>query len=200
MRSRIQRLALLVALAVSAVSVSGQDREESRQAPTHIRRECPDTPLRFLNPFSTDWRKTKEEQRSVREATTKRAAECRLRLIVGETRQLAEHIENLYYATDSADLTKQNLDQRSEDIQETADRLSELLNFGTAPPQFRTALLPNTSLDLQIRRLVALSGRLIPNLMFFVGSDFYDLNRVNQIRTDLALTKAVSQALTDSTF
>ena len=200
MRSRIQRLALLVALAVSAVSVSGQDREESRQAPTHIRRECPDTPLRFLNPFSTDWRKTKEEQRSVREATTKRAAECRLRLIVGETRQLAEHIENLYYATDSADLTKQNLDQRSEDIQETADRLSELLNFETAPPQFRTALLPNTSLDLQIRRLVALSGRLIPNLMFFVGSDFYDLNRVNQIRTDLALTKAVSQALTDSTF
>ena len=133
-------------------------------------------------------------------ADHERAGEYRLALLVQETEQLAEHIEQLYYAADSNDLSERDLNRRSEDIEGTTGRLTELVNNGSDPPQINVAPLPDEGVDERIWRLVNLSNRLIPNILFLIGQDTVNLDLLNQIRDDLAITGALTRALPESEF
>jgi hypothetical protein len=63
----------------------------------------------------------------------------------------------------------------------------------------KVAPLPDEDPVQRIQRLVTVSRRLIPNILFLVGGHAYDLTLLNQIRDDLAITEALSLALPDST-
>lgn len=128
------------------------------------------------------------------------AAQHRPQLIVEETRKLAAHIEQLYIDAGSEDPSEKNLKRRSEDIGESTRRLTELVNYGSDPPQINVASLPDAGLETRVQLLVHVSRRLIPNLIHFVGDDLINLDLLNQIRDDLAITEALSRTLPDSEF
>ncbi len=127
-------------------------------------------------------------------------SEPRLRLLLEETEAFALQIEELYYASVSEDWSREELDERSHDLEETTHRITELVNSGTEPPRINVAPLPVEDSDVRIRRLIQLSRRLIPNILFLVGADATSLNLLNQVRDDLAVTGALSRALPESEF
>ena len=123
-----------------------------------------------------------------------------MQLLLKETEAFALQIEALYYASVSEDWSHEELDERSNDIEETTHRLTDLVNAGSEPPQINVAPLPAEDYDVRIGRLVNLSRRLIPSILFLVGADAVNLDLLNQIRDDLAITGALSAALPESTF
>ena len=96
------------------------DRQEQRERNAQARRER-DQQMRFQQlTLDAMWEEFK--------ASSARAPEFRLRLLVEETEQLAEHIEELYSAAASEDLCRNALDEQSENIEETSNRLTELVS------------------------------------------------------------------------
>jgi hypothetical protein len=129
------------------------------------------------------------------QANRARAAEYRPRLLVEETEKFAERIERLYSEGSSAELSERDLNNPSEEIEDSVGRLTQLVNYGSDPPQINVAPLPDEGVDVRVQRLVNISRRLIPNLLYLVGNDLFNFNLLNQIRDDLALTEALSRSL-----
>ena len=127
-------------------------------------------------------------------------APYRSELLVRTTEELAESIEELYRGVTLENSAGSELEERSEEIEKASSRITELVNYGTEAPQINVAELPDEGLDVRLQRLVNLSRRLIPNLLFLVGSEAVNLNLLNQIRDDLAITGALTRALPGSAF
>lgn len=96
--------------------------------------------------------------------------------------------------------TAEEIERLSKELDETSDRLREFVNYGTDPPQIIVAPLPDEGVSDRIVRLVVLSRRLIPNIVFLAGGDAVNLNLLNQVRDDLAIAEALSLALPESAF
>jgi hypothetical protein len=94
--------------------------------------------------------------------------------------------------------TAEEIERLSKELDETSNRLREFVNYGTDPPQINVAPLPDEGVSDRITRLVILSRRLIPNIVFLAGGDAVNLNLLNQVRDDLSIAEALSLALPDS--
>ena len=92
------------------------------------------------------------------------------------------------------------IERVSNELRVSTNRMRDFINFGTDPPQINVAPLPEENVDKRIQRVVILSRRLIPNIIAVAGSDAIDLNQLNQVRDDLAITEALILALPQSRF
>ncbi len=127
-------------------------------------------------------------------------SEPRMQRLLEETEAFALRLEELYYASISENGSPDGLGERADDLEAATLRLTDLVNSGTEPPRINVAPLPAEPFDVRVRRLVNLSRRIIPNILFLVGADSVNLDLLNQIRDDLAITGALSNALSESAF
>ncbi len=128
------------------------------------------------------------------------AFQSRLESLLRLTREFALQIEEIYFASLSEDWSQPELDRRSRDIDESTDQLRDIVNFGTDPPQINVAPLPEESLERRVQRLVNVSRRLVPNIIVLAGGESIDVDLLNQIRDDLAITEELNLALQQSEF
>jgi hypothetical protein len=119
----------------------------------------------------------------------------RLRFLLRVTQEFAQKIEELYSMAASEGGSQRNLDRRSKGIEETGRQLRDIVNFEIDASVIKVAPHPDEDHVQRIQRLVTVSRRLIPNILFLVGGDAYDLT----VRDDLAISEALSLALPDST-
>ena len=139
---------------------------------------------------------TLEQSSAYRDGAFQLRVESLLRL----TREFALQIEEIYFASLSEDWSQPELDRRSKDIDTSTDQLRDIVNFGTDPPQINVAPLPEESLERRVQRLVNVSRRLVPNILLLAGDESINLDLLNQVRDDLAITEALSLALPQSAF
>lgn len=203
-------------LLVAATPSSLEGQDENGSEPLNVERECPDTPpldpfRRILPGVDENTRPldlivrprvapTRASERGRREAVAALAARCRQQLLVEETRLFAEQVEALFNSSDLVDLDRQELIRKSRDLLGRTDRLVALVDYGTEPPTINITGLPDEDFRVRVRRLVVLSLRLIPNLLTLSGQDAYDLDLLNQVRDDLAITEALTRLLPESEF
>ena len=119
---------------------------------------------------------------------------------VREIEKFASQIEELYYASISEDRSQDEVADGSRDLSGTIDQLRDFVNFGSDPPQTIVAELPKESLAQRIQSVLNLSARLIPNVIELAVGDSIDLDLLNQVRDDLAITETLILALPQSEF
>jgi len=195
MRFTLAYSTLVLVVSLSALSVSARSqRDEGRLGNTR-------TGVGTTLPnYSEQLQISVEAMTDAFDAARAEITKPSFRPLLEETESFALNIEELYYASISENWSQEELDERSNDIEQVSNRLTVLVNSGTEPPRINVAPLPTEGSDVRIRRLVNLSRRLIPNILFLVGSDAINLNLLNQIRDDLAVTGALARALPESNF
>ena len=140
--------------------------------------------------------------RTYDEFRARRGENARVRswFFVEEIEEFAAQIEELYYSSVSDDLSQNDLDRRTDDLGKTIDELRNFVNFNTDPPQINIAPLPEESFAQRMQRVLTRSARLIPNVIELAVGDSVDLDLLNQVRDDLAITEALILALPQSDF
>ena len=205
MKTFVTSIAFAFALSISPIAVNAQDREnprdtaEDRRDAERNRRQQDRSNEAFERQQNTRLMMI-EEMNAEFLARIDAAPQERLRFLLRVTQEFARKIEELYSMFVSEGWSQRDLDRRSKDLEKTSRQLRDIINFGTDPPVIRVAPLPHEDQVQRIRRLVIVSRRLIPNILFLVGGDAYDLTLLNQVRDDLALTEALSLALPQSRF
>ena len=199
MKSTVPAIALVLALSISATPVGAQQERESREERQQRERQRQRQESLFENQEAAKQQWIDEMNTAFR-AGIEEAPRVRLRSFLEEIEKFVVQIEELYYASVAEEWSKDELDQRSKDIEETTDRLRDFVNFQTEPPQINVAPLPEENLSQRIIRLVNLSHRLIPNIIVLAAGDTTGLVLLNTVRDDLAITEALSRALPGSEF
>ena len=201
MRATATFIVLPFVFLISTISVYAQeDSRTGRRAQFEIRKNAErQKEAQRRNGFRTleDAQPSTLEQSS---AYRDGAFQLRLESLLRLTREFALQIEEIYFASLSEDWSQTELGRRSKDIDESTNQLRDIVNFGTDPPQIDVAPLPEESLERRVRRLVNVSRRLVPNIILLAGGESINLDLLNQVRDDLALTEALSLALPQSAF
>ena len=201
MRATATFIVLLFVFLISTISVYAQeDSRTGRRAQFEIRKNAErQKEAQRRNGF----RALEDAQPSTLEPSSAYrdgAFQLRLESLLRLTREFALQIEEIYFASLSEDWSQTELGRRSKDIDESTNQLRDIVNFGTDPPQIDVAPLPEESLERRVRRLVNVSRRLVPNIILLAGGESINLDLLNQVRDDLALTEALSLALPQSAF
>ena len=123
----------------------------------------------------------------------------RRRRFLDETLAFANQIEELYSASAAEDRSPEEVAAKARDLEDAAARLAELVNQGSDAPEM-SVRLPEENLNQRVNRLISISRELIPNVVQLGISDSLDLNLLNQVRIDLAVTEALTRVLPESEF
>ncbi len=129
-------------------------------------------------------------------ATAARAAKDkrnRLQSFQDNLRNFQSHARRLYLlriAPMWEKWARQLLEQRSRDLEESAEKLREYIDRGTDAPAVKVAPLLEETVYQRLGRLGTLTNRLIPNLQQLEEGEFRDLDLLNQVRDDLGVCAA----------
>ena len=203
MKSTVPAIALALGLSIGTISAGAQQerqsRQEDRRDAERLRRQNEAQRRQFEEMNRANQRRI-DEMNAAFFAGIEEAPRVRLRFFLDEIQKFTLQIEELYYASLSEDWSQEELDQRSQDIEDTTDRLRDFVNFQTEPPLINVAPVPEESVPHRINRLVNLSQRLIPNIIALAVGSTVGLDLLNQVRDDLAITEALSRAYQELEF